>query len=165
MGTRLVPGFGEDFKAAMRKSFGTAISVGAIGAVLPDARSRITLSPDQRDEFGQPLPVISSVLTENSLTLLHHMARTTRALLSATGADSPIEEYGTWDQFTATHVFGTARMGTDSTTSVTNAWGRCHDHPNLWISDASLFPSTGGGEAPSLTIQALAIRMADHILS
>ena len=39
--------------------------------------------------------------------------------------------------------------------------GRSHRWTNLWITDASVFPSSGGGEAESLTIQALALRTAD----
>jgi len=162
--TRLLPGFGSAFKARLREAFGSAITVGATGAVVPDARSRITLSTEDTDADGLPLPVIHSVLTDNSLALLHHMARTARRLLRETGAGKPVEEVGSWDRFTATHVFGTARMGPDSAGSVTDAQGRSHDHPNLWIADASVFPGTGGGEAPSLTIQALALRQARHIM-
>lgn len=161
--TRLLAGFGSDFKSRLRAVFGSAISVGATGAVIPDARSRIALSPDQRDGDGVPLPVIHSVLTDNSLALLRHMARSARRLLREAGTEAPVEEYGSWDQFTATHVFGTARMGADSANSVTDPWGRSHDHASLWIADAGLFPSTGGGEAPSLTIHALALRQAKRI--
>lgn len=162
--TRLLPGFGSDFKARLRAVFGSAITVSATGAVLPDARSRVTLSTEETDADGVPLPVIHSVLTANSLTLLRHMAKTARRLLRATGAGEPVEEYGSWDRFTATHVFGTARMGTDGATAVTDAHGRSFDHPNLWIADASVFPGSGGGEAPSLTIQALALRQGARIL-
>jgi len=55
-------------------------------------------------------------------------------------------------------------MGDDPSDSVVNSECQSHDHPNLFITDASVFPSTGGGEAPSLTIQALAIRAADFIV-
>ncbi|MFB9151104.1 GMC family oxidoreductase [Roseovarius ramblicola] len=161
--TRLLPGHGTALKSRLREAFGSAITVGATGAVLPDARSRITLSTEESDADGLPLPVIHSVLTRNSLVILHHMARKARSLLRETGAGAPVEEFGSWDRFTATHVFGTARMGRDSAASVTDAWGRSHDHPNLWIADASLFPGTGGGEAPSLTIHALALRQAMRI--
>jgi choline dehydrogenase-like flavoprotein len=161
--TRLLSGFGSDLKARLRATFGSAITVGATGAVIPDARSRITLSTSETDGDGVPLPVIQSVLTENSLALLRHMARTARRLLHEAGAGEPVEEYGSWDRFTATHVFGTARMGADSATAVTDAWGRCFDHPNLWIADAGVFPGSGGGEGPSLTIQALALRQARRI--
>ena len=47
--------------------------------------------------------------------------------------------------------------------SVVDAGLRMHGVPNLWICDASVFPSSGGGEAPSLTIQALALRAVDRM--
>jgi len=161
--SRLLSGFGAAFKTRLRASFGSAITVGATGAVIPDARSYIALSEDEKDSDGLALPVIYSVLSSNSLTLLQNMASNSRKLLHSTGAETIVEEFGSWDEFTATHVFGTARMGLDSATSVTDHFGRSHDHPNLWIADASLFPSSGGGEGPSLTIQALALRQTERI--
>jgi choline dehydrogenase-like flavoprotein len=56
-------------------------------------------------------------------------------------------------------------MGSDRATSVVDANGRSHDHPNLYVADASVFPSSGGGESPSLTIHALAVKTADAIAS
>jgi len=162
---RLLPGFGAAFKDVMRARFGSALTVGATGAVIPDGRSRVRLDPDRHDPDGVPLPVIDSVLTENSLTLLAHMAGVGRRLLSECGVEPVAEQISSWDRFTATHAFGTARMGTDPSRSVTDARGRSHDHPNLWITDASVFPASGGGEAPALTIHALALRAAQHIVA
>ncbi|MDZ7734866.1 MAG: GMC family oxidoreductase [Gammaproteobacteria bacterium] len=76
-----------------------------------------------------------------------------------------MEEYGSYDYFSSTHVFGTCRMGNDADDSVVDTYGRSHRWKNLFIADASVFPSSGGGEAPSLTIEALAIRTADRIVS
>lgn len=77
-----------------------------------------------------------------------------------------LEAAGGRDIFTepgdTAHLMGTCRMGTDPKRSVTDADGRCWDIRNLWICDSSLFP-TSGGVNPSLTIQALACRMADRI--
>lgn len=160
--TRLIDGFGTDFKAAMRAGFGTALAVGATGQVIADGRSRVTLDGEVRDTGGRPVARISSVLTKESLRLLEHMATAARAVLSEAGAELA-EEAGSGDAFGATHAFGTARMGDDPATSVVDARGRSHDHPNLWIADASVFPTSGGGEAPSLTIMALAARTADAI--
>jgi choline dehydrogenase-like flavoprotein len=56
-------------------------------------------------------------------------------------------------------------MGDDPASSVVDAFGRSHRWRNLWIADASVFPSSGGGEAPSLTIQALALRTAAQIVA
>jgi len=65
----------------------------------------------------------------------------------------------------ASHVGGTCRMGADPGTSVVSAYGRSHDVPNLFIADASVLPGQGAGDSPSLTIQALALRTAEHIVT
>ena len=56
-------------------------------------------------------------------------------------------------------------MGRDAETSVVDRNGGSHRWRNLFVCDASVFPSSGGGEAPSLTIEALAIRSADHLVA
>ena len=61
------------------------------------------------------------------------------------------------------HVKGTLRMGTDPTTSVTNADGRFHDVDNLYACDGSVFP-TSSGYNPTLTIIATALKIA-HALA
>lgn len=160
-GTRLVAGFGAAFKQQMRDSFGSALSVAAIGAVIPDGRSSVGLSPDRRDAFGMPVPVINSVLTGNSLRLLDRMSQAARALLAQAGVSAIVEQASSWDGFGATHVFGTCRMGRDAASSVVDGACRSHDHDNLYITDASVFPASGGGESPSLTIAALAARAVD----
>lgn len=48
-------------------------------------------------------------------------------------------------------------------TSVVDAQCRSFRWRNLFVVDASVFPSSGGGESPSLTIEALAIRTGAHI--
>ena len=60
------------------------------------------------------------------------------------------------------HLLGTCRMGNDPTTSVVDKYHRAHDVPNLFIVDGSSFVTSGRGQ-PTLTIQALAFRAADHI--
>jgi choline dehydrogenase-like flavoprotein len=58
---------------------------------------------------------------------------------------------------------GRCRMGRDPKSSVTDASGRVHDVPNVVIADGSLLVNPGGSN-PSLTIQALAYRVASKIL-
>jgi len=53
-------------------------------------------------------------------------------------------------------------MGSDVETSVTDAFGRVHGHPNIVVADASLFP-TSSKVNPFLTIMALAERNAERI--
>jgi len=60
------------------------------------------------------------------------------------------------------HVSGTCRFGDDPETSVLDRNGRAHGLSNLYVVDASFFPSSGGTN-PSLTISANALRVASLI--
>lgn len=57
------------------------------------------------------------------------------------------------------HVCGTCRFGDDPQTSVLDRTNRAHDLDNLYVADASFFPSSGGTN-PSLTVAANALRVA-----
>ena len=67
-----------------------------------------------------------------------------------------------FDGRTPSHQCGTARMGQDPATSVVDSHCRSHDHPNLFIVDASVLP-TSAAVNPALTIAALALRAGRHI--
>ncbi len=161
--TRVVEGWGRQHKQAMRQHFGRALSVGAIGESLPHPGSFIDLDPKARDKNGVPKARIHRHLDETELSRLAFMAQKTRGILDASGAGDIFEEYGAYDGFQPTHVFGTCRMGTDPTTSVVDSYGRSHRWRNLVVADASVFPSSGGGESPALTIEALAVRGARRL--
>ena len=60
------------------------------------------------------------------------------------------------------HQCGTCRMGTDPATSVLDTRCKAHDLDNLYVVDASFFPSSGATN-PALTIAANALRVADHL--
>jgi choline dehydrogenase-like flavoprotein len=160
---RVVGGWGLPHKKKMRDAFGRILSVGAIGESLPNPRSYIDLDPLQTDAVGVPLARIHSHLEDGELERLAFMATTARKILTAAGVAQLLEEYGAYDFFSSTHVFGTCRMGSDPEQSVVDEYCRSHRWHNLFVVDASVFPSTGGGESPSLTIEALALRAAKHI--
>ncbi len=61
------------------------------------------------------------------------------------------------------HVMGTARMGADERTAVTDGFGRVHGAQQLFVCDASLFPSAVAVN-PCETIQTLSTRNAAHII-
>jgi len=61
-----------------------------------------------------------------------------------------------------THQCGTLVFGHDPTTSVLDTFCRAHDVDNLFVVDASFFPSSAAVN-PGLTIIAQALRVADHI--
>ena len=61
-----------------------------------------------------------------------------------------------------THQCGTLCFGADPRDSVLDPWCRSHDVDNLFVVDASFFPSSSAVN-PGLTIAAQALRVADHI--
>ena len=60
------------------------------------------------------------------------------------------------------HLMGTTRMGKDPSRSVTDAVGRVHGFSNLYVAGSSLFPASSAAN-PTLTIVALALRLAEHL--
>ena len=60
------------------------------------------------------------------------------------------------------HQCGTCRMGTAPSDSVVDPVGRAHDLTNLYIADASVFPSSAATN-PTLTIAANAFRVGEHL--
>lgn len=60
------------------------------------------------------------------------------------------------------HVCGTCRFGTDARFSVLDAYNRAHEVDNLYVVDASFFPSSAGLN-PALTVAANALRVAAHV--
>lgn len=61
-----------------------------------------------------------------------------------------------------THQCGTLVFGRDPRTSVLDVYCRAHDLENLFVVDASFFPSSAAVN-PALTIAAQALRVADHL--
>jgi len=86
------------------------------------------------------------------------VARLKRALKQA---GFPIVLSKAFDRRTPSHQCGTARIGNDPSASVCDPYGRIHDETDAYICDASLLPSSAAVN-PSLTIAALALRLADH---
>ena len=97
----------------------------------------------------------------NNLIAHHHLVKEARRIL---------HRLGFWKVMThshhaknTTHQCGTLVFGTDPRTSVLDPWCRAHDVENLFVVDASFFPSSAAVN-PGLTIVAQALRVADHIL-
>jgi choline dehydrogenase-like flavoprotein len=60
------------------------------------------------------------------------------------------------------HQNGTIRFGHDSRTSALDQNCRAHEVDNLYVVDASFFPSSGAVN-PALTVMANALRVGDHL--
>ena len=132
-------------------------SFGLLGEILPWADNRVTLS-DDRDQFGLRVAHVNFDLHENDLKLRDFGKKKTEEVMRAAGATEVVEEA----RFA--HLVGAARMGHDPATSVVDKFGRSHDIPNLFVCDGSILPTQGSAN-PGLTIQALAARTADYLIS
>ena len=77
-------------------------------------------------------------------------------------AGYPIVLTKPFDRRTPSHQCGTVRIGRDPATSPLDPYCRAWDHPNLFVVDASLLP-TSAAVNPSLTVAAQALRVADRI--
>ena len=67
-----------------------------------------------------------------------------------------------FDKRTPSHQCGTVRIGSDPAAAPLDIWCRAHDHPNLFVVDASYLP-TSAAVNPALTVAAQALRVANHI--
>jgi choline dehydrogenase-like flavoprotein len=134
---------------------------GIIAEDLPEEANRVVLDPMLQDADGIPAPKLIYRMSENSRRLLQFHLQRAKESLEAAGAletvIAPLIRETGW------HLLGTAKMGPDPAGSVVNAWGRCHDVPNLFIFDGSIWP-TSSGMNPTATIAALALRCAEHLV-
>ena len=64
----------------------------------------------------------------------------------------------------STHAYGGTRMGNNSETNVVDRWGFSHEVPNLGVLGASVM-GTSGARNPTLTVQALSWRTAEHLVA
>jgi choline dehydrogenase-like flavoprotein len=96
-------------------------------------------------------------LQPNELERIDAGLRFSREVLEAAGATQVC-----WTGLVSTHVQGSCRMGDDPARSVVDRNGESHDVKRLFVGDASLVPRTLSVN-PSLTIMALATRLAEHL--
>jgi choline dehydrogenase-like flavoprotein len=130
---------------------------GLLGEILPWADNRVTLSTE-KDSFGLPVAHVNFDLHDNDKKLIAFGRNKVEEVMRAAGA-TEIEQEARY-----AHLVGAARMGKDPATSVVDGFGRTHDIANLFVCDGSVMPTQGSAN-PGLTIQALAARTADYLIS
>ena len=106
-------------------------------------------------------------ITEGNMEAHHRLRKKLQEMLSRAGAHPVLMDhklyFGQDVPIGGTaHQAGTARFGTDPKTSVLDENCKAHDLENLYVADASFFPSIGAVN-PTLTIIANSLRVADVI--
>jgi len=153
--------WGANFHQQLRQRLNHSAMWGIIAEDLPEEKNRVVLDPSLKDSDGIPAPKLIYRMSENSRRLLQFHLQRAKESLEAAGAKATV--IAPLIRETGWHLLGTTKMGTDPATSVVNEWGRCHDVPNLFIFDGSIWP-TSSGMNPTATIAALALRCADHLV-
>jgi choline dehydrogenase-like flavoprotein len=159
----IAPGWGKSHKQYMKKYYGAHSAVFGVAEHIPRKRNRVSLS-DKKDSDGIPKAYVAVTMQKTDFDLLRQMKKRCHEVAEASGT-KVISTFSSLDTMGSTHVGGTTRMGSNSTNSVVNGFGQCHDVNNLFIADNSVFVTQGGGDSPALTIMALALRTADYIVS
>jgi choline dehydrogenase-like flavoprotein len=133
----------------------------------PNPASRVTLG-DQRDALGMPRVRVDWRINSDDQRGLSRLYEVMRRELARLGlgrlVEDPAVDAEGWPVSISSgmHHMGATRMHDDPRHGVVDANCRVHDLPNLYVTGGSVFP-TGGIANPTLTIVALAIRLADHL--
>ncbi|MCC7008284.1 MAG: GMC family oxidoreductase [Acidobacteria bacterium] len=129
---------------------------------LPYEDNYLDLDPVVKDPLGFPVCRITFDFKENERRVAAFVQEKAVQWLQAAGAIA-IERGSVNPTGPTTHAYGGTRMGFDAETNVVDRWGFSHEVPNLGILGASVM-GTSGSRNPTLTVQALAWRTADHLV-
>jgi glucose dehydrogenase len=152
---------GSELLAEIRREFRPQTTVIALMEPLPTPANCVTLDPQTRDPLGNPVPCLAygyaAVDDETATQVRARLQAMAQALALRAVTLSPAPRWGS-------HLMGTCRMGRDPRTSVVTSDLRVHGVENLYLSGASVFVTSGTAN-PTLTIAALTLRLADHLLT
>jgi choline dehydrogenase-like flavoprotein len=152
--SKLIPDFGLERLASR------SVAWWAMTEVLPDPHNKIWLHNDQiRINYIHNNREAHDRLVHRWIDTLKEVEKDpiTKVVLKApthARGEAPLSVVG--------YGCGSCRMGDDPANSVVDAHGKCHELENLYIADASIFPSCPS-VGPGLTVIALALRLADQL--
>jgi choline dehydrogenase-like flavoprotein len=168
--------FGPQLVAALNDRLARQFRLGFLVEQSPENTNTVTLS-DAKDGLGLPRPRINYDLSDYTKLGMAAARVTATAIFNQMGAqeftkpadeDDPttflvpktnlrLKYYG------AGHIVGTYRMGSSAADSAVNDLQQSCDHDNLFLVGSGTFPTVATAN-PTLTIAALCLRTADHIV-
>lgn len=141
---------------------GSSVRLRTYVDVHPSADSRLTLDPTNKNRYGDPMPKIEHGLDEATLAREARVKEHVLAVFDRLAKASNGKILNTGEGDYLDHPGGGCRMGADPATSVTDSYGRTHDHENLFVVGAPTTP-TGGCTNGTLTFVALTLRSAEEV--
>lgn len=126
----------------------------------PVNTNRLKLSGTQFDRFGDPLPILNFQQSDKDKKTVEYAKTKLYELASSLGTNFAFRPTG----LSSHHLMGTTRMTNSDDHGIVDSNLKVFGTKNLYIAGASVFPS-GGAANPTLTLTALSIRLAEHLLS
>jgi choline dehydrogenase-like flavoprotein len=124
--------------------------VGLLNMSNDDNNGTVLVEPDGSERFVSDFQHVELERIDGAFAL-------SRRVLEGAGAKRIL-----WSSLATTHMQGSCRMGADPSSSVVDSNGESHDVRRLYVGDGSAIPRTLSVN-PSLTIMALASRLAEHL--
>jgi choline dehydrogenase-like flavoprotein len=161
--------YGQAFKEAARRHYGSHLYFAGRGEMIPNEDSYCEIDPDGTvDQWGIPTLKFHWKWSEHELNQARHMQHTFRDIIEAMGGKvtSHVHDDGA-DAIAAPgeiiHEVGGAIMGSNPERSVVNQYCQSHEVPNLFVTDGACFVSNAD-KNPTLSIMAIAWRAADYMI-
>jgi choline dehydrogenase-like flavoprotein len=146
-------------------AFGARLSVAFMANQVPRFENRIELHPNVRDKWNRKCGHIIKNFHPHDEKVMGAFADVCRQIMvhgvpeyTELGSGSV---YGNAVRI-ANHILGGARFAPTRDLGVLDSNCRIWDVDNLYVTDGSFMPTSGGAN-PTLTIQANAFRIADHL--
>jgi len=158
------PGFGSEFKRAVREKARWVIGLGLWAECLARWENYVEIDPERTDAWGIPTLKIHMSWSDNELRLYEDARQQAAEMLEAAGAKN-IQTYGDEPSVPGfcIHEVGTARMSADPKKGVVNGFCQAHDVKNLFVTDGACWVSIGC-QNPTLTMMAITARASDYII-
>nr|HAD52202.1 GMC family oxidoreductase [Algoriphagus sp.] len=156
-----VGGFGTEFKKANTQPGPWNVFMMMQGETIPKESNQVSLSKDQKDEWGIPLLQVSVDYDENDEKILQDFHQQGEEMLEKAGCVNIRKSDSKQAPGLDIHEMGGVRMGRDPQTSLLNGFNQMHHAPNVFVTDGACMTSTGT-QNPSITYMALTARAVDY---
>ncbi|SIO57731.1 Choline dehydrogenase [Singulisphaera sp. GP187] len=168
--------FGRKLRDRLTSTLPRHVRVSLAIEQLPDPANCVTIDRRYLDPLGNPRPVIRYRIDDYTLaamaaaTGVYQQVFRKAGITDCTNPDEsawfPSVQYGdtTFHYHGMGHFSGTHAMGSDRDGSVVDSYQRSWEHRNLYLVGSGSFPTMGTSN-PTLTLAALAIRTAEHLIA
>jgi choline dehydrogenase-like flavoprotein len=160
---RDVPGnpVGAEFKEGTAEAGPYGVYMMMQGETIPKITNQVSLSKDQKDQWGVPTLKVNVGYDDNDEKLLADFLAQGAEMLEAAGCTNIRPHDSKQAPGLDIHEMGGVRMGKDPKTSLLNKWNQLHECKNVFVTDGACMVSTST-QNPSLTFMAITARAADY---